>query len=244
MMIPYGLAHLMMLGCTILFYIAGCIVCRKSCRLVQNIIFIVITILCCSGIFFRYAMSLKFDFGNINWTTLFTQMLQVCNFNFILLPLMLVPRFELARQYGMFFSMFAAMTAHTSVSSSFRNLEWYNITVLNSWLNHMFAVALPMFMIAARRTKPKLNFVLPVAICVFGYFTGVAIISHFLIKGGMLIPENSFSFIYDRGQTAGFDLFYKIWPKDYFYLWLIFPFLIIYFYILAIAFKKYKVYIY
>lgn len=241
MMTPYGPAHLIMLLCTLAFYIIGCIICRKANRTIQNIIFVVITLLCCGGIFFRYGMGLKFEFSNISWQTLGIEMLQVCNFNFILLPLMLIPKNELARQYAMFFSMFAAMTAHISIPSSFKTLEWYSITVLNSWLNHMFAVALPLFMIASRRTKPVKKHVIPVAICVFAYFSLVALISHFLILNGVIMPENSFSFIYDRGKTAGFAFFYKLWPVDYFYLYLIFPFLIIFFYIVAFLFKRYQI---
>ena len=68
--------------------------------------------------------TIKFDFSNLRFDTLAMQMLQVCNFNFILMPLMLFKKNEFARQYSVFFSMFAASTAHTSVSSSFVNLNW------------------------------------------------------------------------------------------------------------------------
>ena len=46
-------------------------------------------------------------------------------------------------------------------------------------------------------------------------------------------------FIYDRGKTRGFSIFYNIWPKDYFYLYLIYPFVIIFFIIQGLIFKKY-----
>lgn len=242
MMVPYSLTHFLMLLVTLLFYIVGCYICYKSGRKVQNAIFVVVTLLCCFGIFFRYGMNLKLNFSNISWDRFAMQMLQVCNFNFILLPLMLIPKNEYARQYSVFFSMFAASTAHISISSSFVNLHWYDLTVLNSWLNHTFAIALPLFMIVSRRTKPQKKYVIPCLLGVFSYFTGVAIISHFLLKEGILMPENSFSFIYDRGKTPGFSFFYKILPYDYFYLYLMLPLLIGFFYILAICFKKYKVY--
>lgn len=240
MMKPFGTAHILMLVCTIIFYVLGCIIVRKSNRLIQNILFITIAVLCCLGIFFRYAMGLKFQFTNLRWDILMKEMLQVCNFNFILVILMLIPKNELARQYGMFFSMWAAITAHTSVARSFQTLPWYSTTVLNSWFNHMFAVALPLFMIASRRTKPKMKYVLPISASVFAYFSVVALISHFLIQAGVMIPENSFSFIYDRGQTAGFAFFYKLWPMDYFYLWLIFPFVVLFFCAQAFLFKRYR----
>ena len=244
MMIPYGQAHILLLLATILFYVIGCFISSKSNRRVQNAIFIVITVIGCSGIFFRYAMGLKFDFSNLRFDTLAMQMLQVCNFNFILMPLMLFKKNEFARQYSVFFSMFAASTAHTSVSSSFVNLNWYDLTVINSWINHACAVSLPLFMIASRRTKPQMKYVIPCLIGVIGYFTLVAGISQILLNKGILMPENSFSFIYDRGKTAGFAFFYKILPYDYFYLYLILPFLVCFFYILAYSFKNYKVYKY
>ena len=235
--------HLTYLSITILFYIIGGIVMRKSNKVVQYTVLIIMTVVVMFGIFFRYAMGLNFhtNINDLNFKILAMEMLQVCNFNFILLPLALIPKIKLFRQYLLFFSIFGAMTSLISVPSSFKSLDALNISIINSWLNHALTVGIGIFIIASRIDKPRIKYIIPVTIGVFIYFSVVAIISYYLIRKGVIMPENSFSFIYDRGKTAGFSFFYKICPVDYFYLYLIFPILIGFFVGLGYSFKKYKI---
>ena len=179
--------------------------------------------------------------GKLTWGTFFLQFLQVCNFNAVLVILMLVPKFELARQYSIFFSMFAASTSLISVSRSFAGMEWYNISLVNSWLNHTFAIALPLWMLASRRLKPDKKYILPVMGLVFAYFTIVYIISEVLMSKGIITVETSFSFIYDTMKIGVFDLCYKIIPYPYFYLYPILPIMGGFFFLLSKMFDKYKV---
>ena len=115
--------------------------------------------------------------------------------------------------------MTAALTTFLSPSSSWAQLPWYSATVLNSWLNHTFAVALPLFMMAARRLKPQKNYVLPVLGCVFLYFTVAAGVSWLLILKGVITRENSFSFIFSTDGIPFFELLYRLIPLPYFYLY-------------------------
>ena len=91
-MTAYGAVHLIFLAATLAFFAAGWFIVPKIGRIAQNVLFVALAVLCCGGIFFRYGMGLEWT-GKIDLGTLSMQMLQVCNFNFILLPLMLVPRF-------------------------------------------------------------------------------------------------------------------------------------------------------
>ena len=196
-MAPFSITHILMIIASIIFLILSTWVVSKLNRKWQNVFFVVAVIFCSGGIFYRYAMGMSFEKGlSVN---ILIQMLQVCNFNFVLLPLMLVPKFELARQYSFMFSMFAASTTIFSISGSWVNYNWYDQEVLNFWLYHLFAIACPIWMCAAKRLKPRKEYVIPVAICVVVYFTAVYGLSEIFRANGIIAPDKSFSFIYDPG---------------------------------------------
>ena len=232
--------HLAYLGCTVLFLAGGMFAVSKLPAAAQNVIFVLCAVGCSGGIFFRYGMGLQWT-TEISWGTLAMELMQVCNFNFLLLPLMLIPKFELARQYSCMFSMFGAFTTFLSPSYSWAGLAWSDSVILNSWLNHTFAVALPLFMIAARRLKPQKKYILPVLGCVFAYFTVAAGISYFLIQKGILTVENSFSFIFTTDGIPVFEFFYKLIPYPYFYLYPVLLILLLFFVGLCACFSKYRV---
>lgn len=236
-MTAFGKEHIVMLLATVIFLISTCIAVRKMNYRWQNVTFGIAAVFCAGGIFYRYALGLSFNNG-INLKTLALQMLQVCNFNFILVFLMLIPKMEIARQYSVYFSMFAAMTTFVSVSPSWANYDWYSPTVLNSWLNHLFAVALPLWMLSSGRLKPQKKYILPVAVCVFVYFTAVYLCSEVLIFNGVITQANSYSFIYNTDQIPLFVFLQNLIPYPYFYLYPLFPFMIGFFWILSKLFKK------
>ena len=142
-MIRGSTTHIIFLLVTVAFFVLGSIFIRRLPRKVQNIVFIVLAFLCAGGIFYRYGLNY---FKGFTPKTLGMQLLQVCNFNMILVILMLIPKNELAKQYAFLFSMFAAATTLVSLSAAWKTLKWYDPVVLNSWLNHTFAIALPLFM--------------------------------------------------------------------------------------------------
>lgn len=211
-------AHLTLLLLTVAFYALTMFAASKLSRRWQNIMFLLGALLCSGGIFFRYGMGLNWSAGKITWDTLAMQMLQVCNFNLILVLLMLVPKFELARQYSFMFSMFAASTALVSISRDFADNNWYDITVLNSWFNHVFAIAVPLWMMAAGRLKPQKKYILPVLGCVAVYFVLVFGCTEWLHGTGILPVTKSFSFVYDPGGIAPLEWLYELIPAPFFYL--------------------------
>ncbi len=236
----FSIEHILMLIILIIITLGLCFLISKLNRMWQNIIFIIITIIGSGGVFFRFGLG----FGNnkeINWFLLSYEMLQVCHFNFILLPLMLIPKFELARQYSSMFSMFAAATVFTSFPKRFASLPWYDITVINFFINHYCAVLLPILMIVSRRHKPDLKYLLPVSICVFLYFLGSFLGQIQLIEDGVLQVSNSLSFIFRTDGVPIFDLLYKLIPIPFVYLLPSFPFLIGLMYGVAWLFRNYKV---
>ena len=154
----FSTLHYIFLISSLIFILLTMFIVSKLKRRGQNIMFLIGTLCCSLGIFYRYGMGLSLE-GKINIITLCKELLQVCSFNFILLPLMLIPKFEIARQYSFFFSMFAASTTLFSVSKVYADMNWYDISFLNSWINHLFAIAVPLWMLAARRLKPQKKYI-------------------------------------------------------------------------------------
>lgn len=234
----FSFTHIIFLLVTIVFILSTMYLITKLNRKWQNIMFIFAVIMCSGGIFFRYAMGLGFN--KINIETLLIQMLQVCNFNFILVPLMLIKKNEIARQYSFMFSMFAASTTLFALSKDWANLNWYDINIINSWLNHTFAIALPLWMFSARLLKPKKEYVLKVTIMVIIYFILSFIIQELLKASNDIYSSLNLSFIYGDKSIFVFDYLYKIIKLPCFYLIPLIPFMILFFIGLTKIFKNYK----
>lgn len=230
-----SLTHIVMLLATVAFITVFAIVIRRLPKRVQTVIFACAAAACSLGIFYRYAMGLSFT-GGIDLRPLLRQMLQVCNFNFVLIPLLLIPRGKLVGQYVVYFSMFAAATALLSPSSTWRELAWYSPTILNSWINHTLIVAIPIWMLATGRLRPDRKYVLPVTGCVVIYYTVAYGISELMIANGLMTVATSHSFIYDPGGVGILELFYKLIPHPYFYLYPLVPLLALFFFAFSLCF--------
>lgn len=229
--------HVIYLIASIIFLGVTCFAVSKMSRKWQNITFIVTAILGSGGIFFRYAMNASFSSG-LHLNKLLIQMLQVCNFNFILLPLMLIPKFELARQYSVFFSMFAACTTLFSFPLSFSKYEWNDVLVVNFWLNHLFAIALPLWMISAKRLYPNKKYILKVSVCVFVYFTLVFLLTELFMTIKVLPSGSSFSYVHDPKGMPIITTLYNLIGLPYVHLLPLLPLLIGFFYLWAMPFNK------
>jgi len=238
---PFDQTHLVLLMLTVAFVALTMYAASKLSRRGQNILFALGAFLCAGGIFWRYAMGMTSSFAGLRWDTLAMQMLQVCNFNFLLVLLMLVPKFELARQYSCMFSMFAAATVMLSFPRSWATMNWYDAPVLNFWLNHVFAIALPLWMMAAGRLKPQKKYILPVAGCVVAYFLVVYGCSEWLMGAGKLALENTFSYVYDPEGVGLLEWLYKLIPVPCFYLAPLIPAMLAFFWALTRVFQNYKV---
>lgn len=239
-MTRFSETHLMLFMATVAFIVLTMYAVSKMPRWGQNAMFVLGALCCAGGIFFRYGMGLSIE-GGISWRTLAVQLLQVCTFNLPLVLLMLVPKFELARQYSIMFSMFAASTTLVSLSSAWVNLNWWDLEILNSWLNHSFAIALPLWMLAAGRLKPQKKYILPVTGCVIAYFLAVYGISEYLIGRGIMTLEKTYSFIYDTDGIGVFEMLYKLIPVPCFYLVPLIPPMLGFFWLLARIFQNWKV---
>ena len=200
-----GTTHLILLLVTVAFIALTCFIVSKLSRRWQNFLFVLGALMCAGGILWRYG----FDFE-----TVLEQMLQVCNFNLILVLLMLVPKFELARQYSVMFSMFAAATVMFSIPSRYAAVPWHDAEFLNFWLNHVFAIALPLWMVAAKRLRPKREYITSVAVCVIIYFLVVYGCTEVLRDLGKIAPDKSFSYVHDPGGILPLELLYKVISID------------------------------
>lgn len=235
----FSIEHILLLAGTIVFLGLSCfIISRIKNTKVQYAFFIIAAVLGSGGIFYRYAMNMSFTDG-LHFFVLFVQIMQVCNFNFVLLPLMLIPKLEIARQYSIYFAMFAACTTLFSIPKSYAAYEWYAPELLNFWFNHVFAVALPLWMMAAGKLKPQRKYILPVAGCVLGYFTVVYGVSSLLVKLGMTkIDSCGFSYVHDPRGMPLLTQMYSLIKIPYVYLLPLIPLMVGFFYLLSLPFNR------
>ena len=233
-----GTTHLVLLLATVSFIVLTCLAASRLSKRWQNALFIFGAVMCAGGIFWRYALNLTLSPLSLHLDTLLIQMLQVCNFNFILVLLMLIPKFELARQYSVMFSMFAAATVMLSIPSRYATAAWYDPDFLNFWLNHVFAIALPLWMVASGRLKPQKKYIIPVSVCVILYFLTVYGGTELLRALGEIAPDKSFSYVHDPAGIGLLEWIYKLIPTPCFYLAPLIAPMLGFFYLLALAFEK------
>lgn len=236
----FDATHLCYLAVTISFWILSTWAVMKMPRAWQNVMFVLAALGCSGLIFFISAMGLTWE-GAINWKGVSIQMLQVCQFNMILTPLMLVPKFELARQYSAMFSMFAASTTLISTPSDWVSCAWNAPRMMSSWMFHVLAITLPMWMIAARRLKPRREYAVKVVLCVIAYFTVSFVVTYVLKVRGVLSANAGFSFVFDPGGVDLLEFLYRLIPIPYVYLYPLVPFMYAFFRLLAWAFRNYRV---
>lgn len=236
---PFSQTHLILLFLTVIFIALTMYLCSRLPRRGQYIMFALGAAFCAGGVFWRYAMGMTLS-GGLALDTLMIQQLQVCNFNFILVLLMMIPKLEIARQYSLMFSMFAASTVMLSFPSSFADSSWYDPSFLNFWFNHVFAIALPLWMLASGRLKPQKKYALPVAGCVIAYFLIVYGMTEWLTAAGVLTGGKTFSYVYDPGGVILLEWLYKLIPTPCFYLAPLIAPMVGFFYLLARIFKNYR----
>ena len=217
--------------------VLSCLAVAKMPRKWQNVMIVISVLVCSSAIFYRFAMGLSWE-GGINWKLLLMQQLQVCNFNFILLPLMLIPKFKLARQYSFYFSMFAAATTLVALNNAWGGADWYEPIVFNSWLYHSFAMICPLWMFASGGLRPERKYILPVSGCVFGYFTLVYIISEILKGAGIMAQNQSFSYIYNTDGIPILHTFHGWIGVPYWHLLPAFVIVVTFFFLLSLPFTR------
>lgn len=229
--------HIILFLATAAFIVLSCLAVAKMPRKWQNVMIVLSVLICSGAIFYRFAMGLSWE-GKLNIKELLLQQLQVCNFNFILLPLMLIPRFKLARQYSFYFSMFAASTTLVALNARWGGAPWYAPTVFNSWLYHSFAIICPLWMFAAGGLRPERKYILPVSGCVFGYFSIVYTLSEILKDAGIMAPKQSFSYIYNADGIPVLETFHKWIGVPFWHLVPAFIIVVIFFFLLSLPFTR------
>lgn len=233
----FSTEHIYLLLSTVIFLALSCIAVSKMNRRWQSIMFLVAMLIGSGGIFFRYAMNLEFTW---EWRidVLLVQMLQVCNFNFILLPLMLIRKFELARQYSIYFAMFAACTTLFSIPQSYASYAWNDPALLNFWFNHVFAIALPLWMYSSGILRPRREYVTKVTLAVFCYFTLVYVIGSLMMELEWNTFGCSMSYVFDPKGMPLITPLYNMIGGPYKHLAPLIPLMYGFFYLFSIPFNR------
>ena len=236
MMTIGGTAHILMIMASIIIGVASFFVVKKVNEQTQNIIIFCLTGICVFGIFFLHGTHYftRFDIEN-----LMVQMLQVCNFNFILLPLCLFKKNELARQYLFFFSMPMALSTFVTFPSDIEESMWYSVECLTFWINHFLIALIPILMLATRRFKPRIEYVWKVVLCIFVYFL-IAFIGNFILNGFSIMGPHNHSYTMEAGSIMILEPLFKLIPIPFVYLLPVLLVLSVIYYGVAKLFHKYN----
>lgn len=237
MMTIGGTAHILMVLASIILIVALMIIVSKVGYKVQCIIIHSCVLLCMLGITFlhltHYGKTL--DFKNF-----FNQMFQVCNFNFILLPLCLIKKNELGRQYLFYFSMPCALSTFVSYVSDVENSMWYSVVTLNFWLDHLLIVLIPLLMISARWFKPQKKYVMWSCVCILIYFAS-CFLANYLLNGCNILGPHNHSYTMEPGEIMILGPLYSLIKIPFVYLLPLLPICAILFYIESVCFEKYNI---
>lgn len=232
-----GIAHILMIVASIIIGIILFLAIKHSSEKIQNVIIYTLVGICTSGIFFLHATK----YGTtLDLKNLLIQMFQVCNFNFILLPLCLFKKNELARQYLFFFSMPMALSTFVSYPSDVENSMWYSIVCLTFWINHFLIALMPILMIASKRFKPRKEYVSKVVICVFIYFL-VAFIANYTLNGFAIEGAHNHSYTMGPDGIMLLEPLYKLIQVPFIYLFPVAPVLLLFYWIITKIFTKYTI---
>ena len=236
MMTIGGSAHILMLLASIIIVATLMIIVARVSYKAQCAIIYSAVILCMLGIVFlhltHYGTTL--DFKNF-----FVQMFQVCNFNFILLPLCLIKKNELGRQYLFFFSMPCALSTFVTYVSDVEQSMWYSIVTLNFWIDHLLVVAVTLMMISARWFKPQIKYVPWVCLCMLVYF-GCCFFANFTLNGWQINGPHNHSYTMGPDEIMILVPLFKLIPIPFVYLLPLLPACALLFYLVALCFKKFK----
>ena len=232
-----GRAHILMIVASVIIGVALFFIVKKVKPKVQNIIIYTLTGICMFGIFFLHGTKYftTFDIGG-----LLTQMLQVCNFNFILLPLALFKKNEIVRQYLFYFSMPMALSTFVSYPSDVEGSMWYSVVCLTFWINHFLIALLPFLYIATKKFKPRTNYVWKVALCVIAYFL-IAFLGNFILNGFAINGPHNHSYTMSSGSIMLLVPLFKLIPIPFVYL---LPVIVLLYFIwwgISAMFKNYNV---
>ena len=236
MMTIGGSAHICMLIVSILISVILIFIVARCKEKVQNFIITTICLITVFGIFFLHGTHYftKLDLYNLG-----KQMFQVCNFNFILIPLALFKRNELARQYLFYFSMPAALSTFVTYPSDVENSMWYSIVTITFWINHLFIALTPILLVASKRFKPHIKYVPKVVLCITLYF-GAAFLANFAFNGWSVDGGSNLSYTMSPGGIMILKPLFKLIPIPYVYLLPFAPIFLIIYYLVALTFKRYK----
>ena len=237
MMTIGGTAHILMLISTILIIVTLMFVISRLNYKGQCILIYTCVAVGMIGIAFLHLTHYGTSFDPKNF---FEQMFQVCNFNFILLPLCLFKKNELSRQYLFFFSMPAAASTFIAYPSNVAGSMWYSVITLNFWIDHMMVVLIPLLMISAKWFKPEKKYVKWVILCIIVYFLS-AFVANYCFNGFSLDGPHNHSYTMNDGNILILKPLYNLIPVPFVYLLPLTPILYLIFYLESLCFQKYKI---
>ena len=230
----WGVAHLIVIFLSVLFIVLGCIFIPKLKPKTQKLIFWILALSTSFVIIFRFV----FLYQDYNIDVIFKLTLQLCNFNFIVLPLACFSKFKLARHYLLFVQFAGAFLMYFFYDKYLEASSLFDLQTITYWYYHLIPIALPIFMIASKRFKPEFKYVIPTFISMLSYFYVVTVGNSHLMKHKGYSPINTFSSVFFTNENPILEALYDFLPVPMLYLVPIFLYLLLIWYFVCYLFKN------
>ena len=133
----------------------------------------------------------------------------------------------------------SASASRVTYPSDVENSMWYSTITVTFWVNHLFIALTPILLVASKRFKPHIEYVPKVVGCIMLYFLA-AFLANFALNGWSIAGGSNLSYTMDSGSIMILQPLFKLIPIPYVYLLPIVPALLVIYYLVALAFKNYK----
>lgn len=232
-MVKWGIAHFLVLFFAIIFIVAGCIFLPKLKPKYQNAFFWLFALSCTFVILWRFIIY----YEHYSIDVLFRITLQVCNFNYFILPLACIKKFKFVKHYLFFTQAQGALFMFFAGDGFVASAKVYDLGTITYWYYHWVPIAFPIFMIACKQFYPERKYILPNFVATLGYYYIVTIGNNHLMKHRGYDIISTFSNTYQTSGNSILSALYAFLPVPTLYLVPVFLFCLINCYIVTYIFE-------
>lgn len=235
-MVKWGYAHYLVLFLGVALIVLGCIFLPRLKKKYQLLTFWFLAISTTFVILWRFII----HYEQTTIDVLFRLTLQVCNFNFLILPLACIRKFKFPKHYLLFVQALGALFMFFAGDGFKTSGKIYDFDIITYWYYHWVPIALPIFMIACKEFTPKRKYIIPTFLALLGYFYLVTVgNSHLMAHRGYNI-SNTYSSVFYSENSSLLSALYDFIPVPMLYLLPIFLFSLVNSYIITYIFELVK----
>lgn len=210
----WGLAHFLIIFVSLLIVALGCKYLPKAQKKTQDIVFWVLAGLEVLVVLVRFAVifqdGVAMYFARI--------LLQVCNTNWIWLPLFLLTKSDIIKHYVLFIQGVSALLVYFFFYDFLNTTNVYDFQTWTFWVYHLIPICLPVWSLCCGRWKLNVKALWPVLLIGLLYIYFVTLADQWLIDQGMITAEQSFTYSHSPQGVGILEIFYQLLPVPGIYL--------------------------